>query len=62
MAKHIIAGGAIAEWSDVNQAWIIKPHNPSWSKEVYDKAPILRVLTSEHEVINFLIERRYIRS
>jgi len=62
MAKHIIAGGAIAEWSDVNQAWVIRPHNPSWPKEVCDNAPILGVLTSEHAVINFLVERRYIRS
>ena len=57
MAKYIAAGGAYAERSRVNQAWIVRPHNPNWSKEVRDSAPILCVLNSESEVIDYLCER-----
>ena len=57
MANHIIAGSVRADWSQVNQTWIVRPHNPNWSDEVRDRAPVLCVLNSESEVIDYLCER-----
>ena len=56
MANHIIAGSVRADWSQVNQTWIVRPHNPNWSEEVRDRAPILRVLNSDNEVMDYLFE------
>ncbi len=47
--KAIVGKGAIAQWSRVNQAWIVRPYNPSWPKEVVDAAPVLAIVGSRDE-------------
>lgn len=52
----ITGPGTIARWSPVLQGWVVQPHNPEWTTEVQEAAPVLRVLTDKSEVKRYLRE------
>lgn len=52
--KPRVGRGVRAEWSPVSQAWIVRPYNPSWPPPVIDAAPVLRVITSDAELDDYM--------
>lgn len=52
----ITGPGTIARWSPALQGWVVQPHNPEWTTEVQESAPVLRVLTDKYEVERYLRE------
>ena len=53
MVRDKTGPGIIAQWSHVNQAWVIRPHNPEWQEEVFLRAPVLGIV-SETEIGQFM--------
>ena len=35
--------GLRADWSDINQAWLVRPYHPAWSGEVQLAAPVAHI-------------------
>ena len=46
-----------ADYSSVNQAWLIRPYNRSWSKEVQLAAPVTRVVNSKQEAMEIVLDQ-----
>ena len=49
MIQPMLGKGMRADYSPINQAWIIRPYSPDWTPEVQLMAPVLRVTYSETE-------------
>jgi hypothetical protein len=43
----ILGKGLRADWSRVNQAWIVRAYNVDWSDEVQRGAPVISICLEE---------------
>lgn len=52
--REIHGPGAVAQWSDANQAYLIRPFKLGWSAAILDAAPILAVRRTAQEARDFM--------
>lgn len=52
--REIHGPGAVAQWSDANQAYLIRPFKLGWSEAVLDAAPVLAVRRTADEARRFM--------
>lgn len=54
----VIKGDSLrADYSKINQGWVIRPYREDWSDEVQLAAPITRVVNSKQEAIEIVLNQ-----
>jgi hypothetical protein len=56
-ATVILGKSLRADYSNVNQGWLIRPYHKDWSNEVQLAAPVTRVVNSKREAIEIVLNQ-----
>ena len=46
-----------ADYSSINQAWLIRPYHKDWSNEVQLAAPVTRVVNTKQEALEIVLNQ-----
>ena len=54
--RSLYLSGQIAQYSPINQAWIVRAYNKNWSWEVLQAAPVIAICDTEDDALEVMKE------
>ena len=54
--RSLYLSGQIAQYSPINQAWIVRAYNKNWSWEVLQAAPVIAICDTQDDALEVMKE------